>query len=304
MHLLILPDELFLMEIFPYLHSTDLIRAFGTLGNTRLVSLIYASIRHVDLPGEMNYIEALRHYQWNQIRSLGIHEDHLHEAIGSIFPSLDHLHVRMASSSTPSMWSCLLSFSPRVKHLRLLFDESERLSIGNRVARYSWHRDNQIQRLSIVNGLLMNKPYFFEISSSLTCNEHLTHLSLVVADLRSSIPLLPLSPALEHLRISLTRGASTWSSCTRHFLERHQWSSRVKSLHLTAHDRFLDTNCLCKYIKLFSVSLERLAFYAHLIQSYLMRSRRHFEEYGSIQPFTKIEAPTLLCAQRIRRSRI
>jgi hypothetical protein len=131
MHLLILPDELFLMEIFPSLHSTDLIRAFGTLSNTRLLSLIYAFIRHLDLPGEMNSIETLQHYQWTQIRSLGIHEDHLHEAIGSIFPSLDDLHVRMASSSTPSISSTLLSLSPRVKHLRLLFDQSKRMSIGH-----------------------------------------------------------------------------------------------------------------------------------------------------------------------------
>ena len=107
------------MKIFPSLHSTDLIRAFGTLGNTRLLSLISASIRHLDLPGEMNSIETLRHSQWNEIRSLKIHE-----AIDSIFPSLDDLHVRMASSS-------LLSLSPRMKHLRLLFDQSERLSIGN-----------------------------------------------------------------------------------------------------------------------------------------------------------------------------
>jgi hypothetical protein len=56
MHLLILPDELFLMEIFSSLHSTDLIRAFGTLSNTRLLSLIYASIRHVDRWGSTKII--------------------------------------------------------------------------------------------------------------------------------------------------------------------------------------------------------------------------------------------------------
>jgi hypothetical protein len=87
MHLLILHDELFLMEIFPSLHSTDLICALGTLTNTPLLSLISASIRHLDLPSEMNSIETLWQYQWNQIRSLGIHEDHLHEALDSIFPS-------------------------------------------------------------------------------------------------------------------------------------------------------------------------------------------------------------------------
>ena len=81
MHLLTLPDELFVMEIFPYLHSADLIRAFGTLGNTRLLSLIYASIRHLDLPDKINNIDALRHHQWKQIRSLRVHADHLHEVI-------------------------------------------------------------------------------------------------------------------------------------------------------------------------------------------------------------------------------
>ena len=116
MHLLVLPDELFLMEIFPFLHSTDLIRAFGTSGNTRLVSLIYARILHLDLPDDFNHIEALRHYQWNQIRSLHVHEDHLHESIYSIFPSLDQLVVKMSPSATSSR---LLWLSTRLIHLRL-----------------------------------------------------------------------------------------------------------------------------------------------------------------------------------------
>ena len=276
MHLLTLPDELFVMEIFPYLHSADLIRAFGTLANTRLLSLIYASIRHLDLPEKVNYIEALRHYQWNQIRSLRVHADHLHEVICSIFPSLDHLDVRMASSSISS---CLLTLSTRVTHLRLSFNESERPLIGNHAARYIWHRDNRLQRLSIVNGVLMDESHFLELSSSLIRNEYLTHLSLVVVDLRSSIPLIALSPAVEHLRISLAKDGSSWLSHTKHFLERHQWSSRVKSLHFTAHDTYLDTARLCRFIKLFSASLERLTFYAHLIQSYLMRTRKCFEEF-------------------------
>ena len=159
------------------------------------------------------------------------------------------------------------------------FNESERLSIGNHAARYIWHRDNRLQRLSIVNGVLMDESHFFEISSSLIRNEYLTHLSLVVVDLRSSTPLIALSSGVEHLRISLEKDRSNWSSRTRHFLERHQWSSRVKSLHFTAHDTYLDTACLCECIKLFSLSLERLAFYAHLIQRYLMRSQKYLEEF-------------------------
>ena len=181
--------------------------------------------------------------------------------------------------ASPSISSCLLTLSSRVTHLRLSFNESERLSIGNHAARYIWHRDNRLQRLSIVNGVLMDECHFFEISSSLIRNEYLTHLSLVVVDLRCSIPLIALSPAVEHLRISLTKDGSTWSSRTRHFLERHQWSSRVKSLHFTAHETYLDTARLCKFIKLVSASLERLAFYAHLIQSYLMRTRKRLEEF-------------------------
>ena len=279
MHLLLLPDELFLMEIFPYLHSADLIRAFGTLGNIRLLSLTYASIRHLDLPDEINYVETLRHYHWNQIRSLSIHEDHLHESICSIFPSLNHVQVRMASSPAQSIGSCLLSLSPRVTHLRLLFDECEEVPVANRLAEHIWHRDNRTQRLSIVNGLLVDETYFLEICSSLVRNEHLTHLSLVVAGLRSSIPFLALSPAVEHLRIRVVRQASTWSNRTEYFLERYQWSSRVKSFHLTAHETYLDNSCLCAYIKRFAASLERLTFYAQTIQSYLMRSQRGIEEH-------------------------
>ena len=55
---------------------------------------------------------------------------------------------------------------------------------------------------------------------------------------------------------------------------------------------------------IFRVARAIIAFYAHLTQSYLMRSRRHFGEYVTTQLFTKIEAPALLCTRRIRRSRI
>ena len=278
MHLLTLPDELFLTEIFPYLHSTDLIRAFGTLGNTRLVPLIYTHIRHLDLPDEFNYIQALRHYQWNQIRSLRVREDHLDESICSIFPSLAQLDVRMTLSATSSISPCLLSLCTRLTRLRLSFDEAEPPSIDNRIVRSIWHRDSRIQRVSMINGLLIEERFFLEISSSLTRNEHLTHLSIVVADLRSTAPFIALSPALEHLRILLINTAPNWSNCTRHFLKRQQWSSRVKSFYLEAYDTYVNTRCLCQYIRLFSTSLERLTFYAHLIPSYLMRSRRCLEE--------------------------
>jgi hypothetical protein len=87
-----------------------------------------------------------------------------------------------------------------------------------------------------------------------------------------------LSPVLEHLRIRLTKGAPTWSNSTNHFLSRQRWSSRVKSLHFIAHETVVDTRCLCSYIRLFSRSLKRLAFYVHLIQSYPMGNRRSFEQ--------------------------
>lgn len=183
MHLLTLPDELFVTEIFLYLHSADLIRAFGTLGNTRLVSLIYAHIRHLDLPDAINCIEALRHYQWNQIRSLCVHEDHLDAPIAAIFPSLDQLIVRMSSSTTSSS---LLSRFTRLNHLRLSFSESERPSIVNRVVRDIWHVNSRVARLSMHNCIFMDERYFTEISSSLIRSEYLTHLSLIVACSRTS----------------------------------------------------------------------------------------------------------------------
>ena len=66
---------------------------------------------------------------------------------------------------------------------------------------------------------------------------HAMNISLICrllsTDLRSSIPLLSLSPALEHLRISLTRGASTRSSCTRTF---SRTSSMVVSSQVFAFD--------------------------------------------------------------------
>ena len=278
MHLLGLPDELFVMEIFPYLHSTDLIRAFGTLGNSRLVSLIYAHMRHIDLPNEINCLEVPRHYQWDQIRSLQIHEDHLHEAICSIFPLLDQLVVRMSSSPTSSISSCLLSLSNRVTHLRLSFSGFEQVPIVNRVVRDIWHGDSRIARLSTINCILMDEHYFSEISSSLVRNKHLTHLSLIVGNLSSSVPFIALSPVLEHLRIRLTRDAPTWSNPTMYLLERHQWSSRVKSLHVIRYGTFINTQSLCQYIRLFSASLERLAFYAPLIRTYPLGDRRSFDE--------------------------
>ena len=264
------------MEIFPYLHSTDLIRAFGTLGNGRLVSLIYACIRQLDLPAEINCIDALQYYQWSQIRSVQIHEDHLRDAI---FPMLDHVDVRMTSSTTQSISSCLLSLCTRVKKLRLLFIPSERTSIDNHCVRYIWHRESRIEDLTMTNCILMNESYSVTVVSSLVCNEYLTHLSLVVADLTSSIPFVCFSPALEHLKIRLSNDSRAWSGRTGYSFKRRQWSSRVKSLHLTAYDSFLDTGRLRRYVELFSASLERLAFSAHLIQSYLMRNRRLFERH-------------------------
>jgi hypothetical protein len=109
MHLLILPDELFLSDIFPYLHSTDLIRAFCALGNYRLVSLVYAYIRQLDLPEEIYCLHRLRSYRWRQIRSLRIIEEHLSEENLSVFPMLERLDVRMSSLTTRSISSSLLS---------------------------------------------------------------------------------------------------------------------------------------------------------------------------------------------------
>ena len=63
-------------------------------GDLPFIRLISAHIRHLDLADEFNSTEALRHYQWNEIRSLRVHEDRLHE---STFPSFDQLIVRMSS---------------------------------------------------------------------------------------------------------------------------------------------------------------------------------------------------------------
>ena len=124
----------------------------------------------------------------------------------------------------------------------------------------------------------MDERYFTENSSSLVCNKFLTHLSIVVVDLRSSIPLIALSPALKHLHVRLASAPARWSNSTMHFLERQRWPSRVKSSHLTEHETVVDTLSLCSYIRLFSRSLKRLAFYAHLIQTHPMGNRRSFEQ--------------------------
>lgn len=278
MHLLLLPDELFLMEIFPYLHSADLIRAFGTLGNTRLLALVYAHIRHVDLPDEANYIEALRHYQWAQIRSLRVHEDHLDESIASIFPSLDQLIIRISSSEVPSISPLLLSLTSRLTHLRLSCGETERTWIKNRIVRSVWHGDSRIARLSTNSWIVIEGRYLPKMPSALARNEHLTHLSIIVADLSSSIRLIALSPSLVHLRVSLDNRRPRCCGPTTRFLEPNQWSSRVTSLHLTAYEIVVNTGRLCDYIRMFTESLERLTFSAHLDRSRPMSSPRSFEQ--------------------------
>ena len=182
--------------------------------------------------------------------------------------------MRMSSSTTSSS---PLSLFARLTHLRLSFSESERPLIVNRIVRSVWRGESRVARLSMNNCILMDERYFTEISSSLMRNEYLTHLSLVFVDLHSSIPLIALSPVLEHLRIRVRNVAPTWSNSTVRFLERQQWSSRVKSLHLTAHETVVDPRCLWRYIRFFAASLERLAGDAHLIQGYLMDNRQSFE---------------------------
>ena len=273
MHLLTLPDELFLSEIFPYLHPTDLLRVFCTLDNYRLVSLVYAYMRHLDWPHGWHCLDVLRPYQWHQICSLRITAELLSKETSSIFPRLERLDVTMARSMSPS----LLSLFTRVKRLNVAFTESERIAVDDRVAGSIWHADSRLQSLSISHCIIMDESCFLAASSSLVTNRSLTRLALVAANLESTIPLLSLTPALRHLRIRLCRGAS-WSTSVKNLLESPRWSPRIQSLHLTVHGRLLYAHGLCEYIRLFAASLQHLSFYVHLIDSYLMKGRRCLEQ--------------------------
>ena len=62
-------------------------------------------------------------------RSLGIHEDNLHEAIDSIFPSLDHPQMRMASSSLLSLsrkWNICACSSINLNDCQSVIDQNWR----------------------------------------------------------------------------------------------------------------------------------------------------------------------------------
>ena len=272
MHLLALPDELFLSEIFPYLHSTDLMRAFCALGNFRLVSLVYAHVRHIDLPEEMHCLHLLQSYRWHQIRSLRIAEKHLSRETLAVFPMLEHLRVTMTSPTTRSMSPSLLSLFTRMQRLNLAFADSHELAVDNRFVRYIWHADSRLESLSISSFILTDESYF----SSLVPHRCLTRLALVAANLESTIPLLSLTPVLQHLRVRLC-GDAPWSTPLQNVLKSTQHLPRIQSLHLIAPGCLTHAHYLCEYIRAFAASLQRLAFYAQLTDSYLMRGRQYFE---------------------------
>lgn len=277
-----MPNELLLYHIFIYLHSTDLLHAFGQLCNRRLNILLCAHIRHIDFSTAdtsifsfdrwLSYISSLK----NTILSLRIDLDHFDYQLSSIFPRLNRLDLQMTTASQKV--SQMIAFTQlKVLSVTLTSEKPERME---GLVSFIWHPDSCVENLSVSNCFILDKDDIFPRSSRpLMVNRNLTHLSLDLGHICFAIVLMPFVPALEHFELRLYNVYNQPSTFKSEFLQRQVWPAKIKSLRLIAYDQLMDTTCFCAFVKRFSLSLEHLSSYINTHQCFLMSTQRSFERH-------------------------
>jgi hypothetical protein len=271
-----LPNELLLYHIFIYLHSTDLLHAFGQLYDRRLNALLCAHIRHVDFSTiDTSVVSIDRWLPYLTILSFRINPDHLDDHHFAIFSSLNRLDLQLTTVSQKV--SQMVVFT-RLKVLSVTLT-SEQPQILEGLASFIWHPDSCLESLSASNCFILDKDDLFPTSScSLMINRNLTHLSLDLGHICFAIVLMPFVPALEHFELRLHNVYNRSSTFTPQFLQRRAWPAKVRSLCLIAHDQLMDTTSFCAFVKRFSLSLEHLSFYISTRQCFLMSTPHSLEQ--------------------------
>ena len=276
-----LPNELFLSCIFIYLHSTDLLRAFGQLRNARLNALLYTYIRHIDLStidesSIERWLSSLLSLETNAILSLRVTLDRFDSSFSFLFPRLNRLDLRLTTLSEQVSRICVLT---QLKSFSITLTCGKAANIKG-LAPFIWHSDRCLSSVSTSNCFILDKDDFCPTpSQSLMINQNLTRLSLDLAHIRFVIVLMPFVPALEHLEVRLHRIYRDSSMLEEDFLQRWESPAKVKSLRFLAFDQLVDTVCFCTLVKHFSLSLNYLSFYMSTPQRFLMCKWNSLEQY-------------------------
>ncbi len=281
--LLSLPNELLLYHIFIYLHSTDLLHAFGELYNRRLDALLCAHIHHIDLStSDISVISIDRwlsyssSFKKNTLLSLRINLDHFDYRFSSTFPGLNRLDLQITTVSEKV--SQMIVFT-RLKIFSITLT-SEKLERIKGLVSFIWHPDSCLENLSTSNCFILDKDDLFpKLSRSPMINQHLTRLSVDLGHICFAIVLMPFVPNLQYFELRLHSVYSTVSCFNSELLQKQEWPTKVRSLRFIAYDQYMDTNCFCAFVKRFSLSLEHLSFYISTRQRFLMASRGNFERY-------------------------
>ncbi|CAF4534043.1 unnamed protein product [Rotaria sp. Silwood2] len=281
--LLSLSNELLLYHIFIYLHSTDLLHAFGQLYNRRLNVLLCAHIHHIDLSRIDTSVVSidrclsyLSSFENNTILSLRINLDHFDYRLSSIFPRLNRLDLQMTTVSE-KVFEMITFTRLKTFSVTLTSEKPERIK---GLVSFIWHPDSCLESLSTSNCFVLDKDDLFPISlRSLLINQNLTRLSVDLGHICFAILLMPFVPNLEYFELRLHSVYSTVSCFKFEFLQEQQWPTKVKLLRLIAYDQFMDTHCFCAFVKRFSLSLHHLSFYISIGYCFLMATRRKFERH-------------------------
>ncbi|CAF1523367.1 unnamed protein product [Adineta ricciae] len=258
--LLSLPNELLLYHIFIYLHSTDLLHAFGQLYNRRLNALLCAYIRHVDFSTiDTSVVSIDRWLPYLTISSFRINADHLNDQHFAIFSSLNRLDLQLTTASQKV--SQMVAFTRlKVLSITLTSEQPQRLE---GLASFLWHPDNYLESLSSSNCFILDKDDLFPTSSS--------HLFRHCFDAVCTY-------ALEHFELRLHNVYNRSSTFSPQFLQRRAWPAKVRSLRFVTHDQLMDTTSFCAFVKRFSLSLEHLSFYISTRQRFLMSTPHSLEQ--------------------------
>ncbi|UJR07543.1 hypothetical protein I4U23_011831 [Adineta vaga] len=280
-NLLSLPNELFLNNIFIYLHSIDLLNAFGHLENYRLNSLLYSYIHHLDLLTTDTSVVLINRWLFflsflktDTILSLRINPNHFDYSLSSIFPRLNRLDLQM-TEVCESISQILVSTRLKSLSITLTSEKPERIK---GLTSFIWHFDSCLESLITSNCFILDKDDLYSSSSSsLMINRNLTRLSLDLAHICFAIILMPFVPALEHFELRLHNIYNQSSALKSKFLQEREWPTKVRLLRFIAHDQLMDTTSFCDFVKRFSLSLEYLSFYISTGQRFLMATRRTFE---------------------------
>jgi hypothetical protein len=278
-----LPNELLLYHIFIYLHSTDLLHAFGELYNRRLDALLCAHIHHIDLSTSDTSVISIDRwlsysssFKKNTLLSLRINLDHFDYRFSSTFPGLNRLDLQITTVSEKV--SQMIVFT-RLKIFSITLT-SEKLERIKGLVSFIWHPDSCLESLSTSNCFILDKDDLFpKLSRSPMINQHLTRLSVDLGHICFAIVLMPFVPNLQYFELRLHSVYSTVSCFNPELLQKQEWPTKVRSLRFIAYDQYMDTNCFCAFVKRFSLSLEHLSFYISTRQRFLMASRGNFERY-------------------------